>query len=125
MEASHVSAPLRERLGESGTTGLLNLLDTSGRAWKADLLATAAERFGYRVTDECKTVRLEISNGFAGLRQEMNALQSGLRQEMTELRADLRQEIGNVRFELIKWSFAFWVAQILTVTTVIALMLRR
>jgi hypothetical protein len=60
----------------------------------------------------------------ATLRQEMTGLGARLRQEMSDMGATLRQEMANGRFELLKWSFVFWVGQVLTVTALVGLMLR-
>ena len=151
MQAATVPAALREKLGEPGTAGLLDLLETSGKEWKTDVLTVASERFEHRVAVEGNKLRLEMTTGFAdvrqdmaqmkadlrqdmakmesGLRQDMGRMESGLRQDMGRMESTLRQEIrdglATVRVELIKWSFAFWVGQMLTVIAVIALMLRK
>ena len=134
MDASNVPPPLRERLGEAGTLGLLEALEANGRDWRGDVLAHAAERFEYRLVEECSKVRLDMANALVGMRKEMGdglaALrkemvdgQSALRQEMVESRAELRQEmahgLANVRVEVIKWSFAFWLVQIVTLVTLL------
>ena len=38
--------------------------------------------------------------------------------------AKLRLEVADLRFELLKWSFLFWIGQLAAVTAVLALMLR-
>ena len=69
-------------------------------------------------------LRQEMAAMRANLRQEMAAMRADLRQEMAEMRADLRQDIANTRFELLKWCFLFWVGQVVTMTGIIAVMLR-
>lgn len=97
MQASTVRAAVRERLGEPGTAALVDLLEAEGKAWKTDVLATATDRFERRLTDECGKIRVEMTNGFAALRQDMT------------------KGLADVRLEIIKWSFAFWLAQIITI----------
>jgi hypothetical protein len=67
----------------------------------------------------------------ASLRQETTQLGASLRQESTESAATLRQEIAGLRadmlagrVELLKWSFVFWVGQVVAVGGVLAVMLR-
>jgi hypothetical protein len=38
--------------------------------------------------------------------------------------ATLRLEMAELRFELLKWSFLFWIGQLAAFTGVLALMLR-
>jgi hypothetical protein len=106
MQAGRISVALRERLGEQGTVGLLELVDSSGREWKEDVLTSASERFERRLTEEISGLRLEMSNGFAALRIE------------------LREGLANVRVDLIKWSFVFWIGQLVALSGVMAFMLR-
>ena len=47
-----------------------------------------------------------------------------LRQEMAEGLGALRQENLAGRFELLKWCFAFWVGQLVSVVGIVALMLQ-
>jgi predicted solute-binding protein len=84
-------------------------------------------------------LRLEMTAGHAALRQEMAAGHAALRQEVnsgdTALReatagvlreiSDLRLDMTTMRFELLKWSFVFWVGQVLAVAAILGLFLRR
>ena len=170
-----VPEALRERLGDHGTLALVELLDSTGRAWSEDVLTTAAEQFGRRLGEESGALRLEMATGFGALRQEMGQMQAELhdkmgqmqletatgfaavRQDMGQMRADVRDEIGQVRtalhdeigkvraelhehiaglrgdfrgelatarVDLIKWSFVFWIGQLVALSSVMALMLR-
>jgi hypothetical protein len=38
--------------------------------------------------------------------------------------AKLRLEMAELRFELLKWSFLFWIGQLAAVTAILTLMLR-
>jgi hypothetical protein len=80
---------LRERLGDSGSAALLDVLDERDEV----LMSIVTERFERRLTEEC----------------------AKLRSEMVQLRADLRVDIANARADFIKWSFLFWIGQAATV----------
>jgi hypothetical protein len=60
-------------------------------------------------------VRQELHEGLAGVRQELYEGVAGVRQDFTREFASMRVEIASVRVELIKWSFAFWIAQVAVV----------
>lgn len=59
-----------------------------------------------------------------GLRQDMGALETGLRQDMMKLETGLRKDLSDGLFELLKWSFLFWIGQVVAISTIIAVMLR-
>lgn len=119
MEVERVAPALRERLGVQGTAGLVSLLEAAQQDWTADV-TTAAERFERRLTDETAGLRVALAHTEGILRQEI----AGLRTEMHNFGAALRQEHFAGRFELLKWSFAFWIGQVIAVTGIVGLMLR-
>ena len=129
MEASSYAVVLRERLGNDGYDALDEMIQAS----HANLVTVA--HFDRRLSEECTALRLEMRDGDAALRQEMTeglaALRqemagglAKLRQEMVEGHAALRQEIMTGRFELLKWCFAFWVGQLVSVVGIVGLMLQ-
>ena len=73
----------------------------------------AVERFERRLVEEIAGLRVEIARQGAELRTEM-AQQTAL----------LRQEIAQNRFQLLKWSFLFWVGQVVAVVGLVGVMLR-
>jgi hypothetical protein len=146
MQNDAVPAALRERLGVEATAGLLDTLDAARREWRGDVIEVCAARFERRLVQETSSLRMEMAGVKADLRQEMATLRADLRQEMAALRTelrlemgtlrtdlrqemaalgtDLRQEIANGRFELLKWSFLFWVGQIVAISAIVGVMLR-
>jgi len=54
----------------------------------------------------------------------MSTLRVEFKNDMQEGFASLRQEIAKDRFELLKWSFYFWVGQFFAVAALLATMLR-
>ncbi len=111
MEPIRVPGGLRERLGEDGTAGLVELFQTAGRAWREDVLSVVTERFERRLTEAISGLRVEMANGFASLRQEM-----------TQGLAQLRQKIAATKVDLIKWSFVFWTGQVVVLGGLMAIM---
>ena len=95
MSAHHVSAALRERLGDQGAFGLLELLDAREIVWSDRVLSIAAERYERRLSEE-----------IAGLR------------------VALTREIYDLRAEALKWAFLFWVGQFAAVAGLLAFMFR-
>jgi hypothetical protein len=55
------SIVLKEKLGDKGLIELNTALDEASRAWKDQILETAADRFERRLTQEISAVRLEIA----------------------------------------------------------------
>jgi hypothetical protein len=90
-----VSAALRDRLGEQGTFGLLELFEAREAASSDRMLSIAAERYERRLTEE-----------IAGLR------------------VALTREIYDLRSEVLKWAFLFWVGQFAAVAGLLAFMFR-
>lgn len=78
-----------------------------------DVLASASERFELRLTKEISAVRLDMASGFAALRQEMALM-----------RSEWHQELANAKVDFIKWSFLFWIGQLVALGGVMAFMLR-
>jgi hypothetical protein len=49
---------------------------------------------------------------------------SGLRVQIAQSESTLRGDIASGRVEFIKWSFVFWVGQVLAVTGIMTVLLR-
>jgi hypothetical protein len=102
-------AALQKRLGPDGMAGLGELFIDARKECTADVIGVVTDRFERRLTDETSKLRLDI----AGLRQDMAAGFAALRQEMADL-----------RFELLKWTFLFWVGQFFAVAGLVAVLIR-
>jgi hypothetical protein len=109
MLASEVSAPLRERLGPGGTSGLLEVLERTRDESVTAAMAACGDRFERRLVETSSALRLEM----AGLRQEMRDGFAAVRQEMAMRHADQ-----------LKWSFLFWVGQVAVVAGLFGILLR-
>jgi hypothetical protein len=140
MEVGDVAPALQERLGPAATVGLLALFATARQERTVDVTTVAVERFERRLGDEISAVRLEIAGlreelrtsntslreemhaGDASLREEMHAMGASLRQELRDGDAALRQDMSELKFDLLKWSFVFWVGQTFATAAVFATM---
>jgi hypothetical protein len=113
MRFVQVPVALEERLGESGSAALVDVLDAGHRMCVEDVVAQCTERFERRLVEETSRLRVEMATLGSELRAEM---QTGF--------AALRLELAAGRFELLKWAFAFWVGQVISVVGIVALLLR-
>lgn len=69
-------------------------------------------------------LRGEMATLGSNLRGEMATLGSDLRREIATVGSDVRQEIGNQKFDLLKWSFLFWIGQVVAMAGIVTLLLR-
>ena len=60
----------------------------------------------------------------ASLRGEIAAVRTDLKSDMQEGFASIRQEMATNRFELLKWSFLFWIGQVFAIVGLVGAMLR-
>jgi hypothetical protein len=95
MSTAASLAILRERLGEEGTASLVSMLEQTRQEVKDEIMTGSSERFERRLAEECGAMRLEMTRGFASL-------------EVT----------------VIKWSFTFWIGQLVAITGVILTLLK-
>ena len=124
MQANSVPGALRERLGPDATSGLLHVFELERRAWSDEVLNIGAERFERRLAETGSALRVQIAQTEAAVRQEMANLESRLRQELGGMEVRIMREIAISRVELLRWSFVFWIGQVVAVSAVMAAMLR-
>ncbi|HEU4925493.1 MAG TPA: hypothetical protein VFT24_00510 [Vicinamibacterales bacterium] len=113
MQANSVPAALVERLGPDATNGLLRVFELERRTWSDEVLNIGAERFERRLAETASGLRVQIAESEARLRQELSGM---------EVR--IVREIAASRVDLFKWSFVFWIGQVVAVSAVMAAMLR-
>jgi hypothetical protein len=116
----------------------LRLFEDERTEWAQDVISRSVERFEQRLVGELAGVRAEMARGEARLREEIASvrvemarregrLHGEINQTGAMLRGEMvliRQEMATSRFELLKWSFLFWVGQVLTVVGLVGVMLR-
>jgi hypothetical protein len=69
-------------------------------------------------------MRAELTRTQAELRQEIAAGDAALRVVLAEGLSKIRSEMGDLRADVLRWSFAFWVGQVLATATMLAIVLR-
>lgn len=128
MDVEEVPAHLAERLGPDATTGLVRVLngafEQERARWSEQVSSLAAERFERRLPEEASKLRFEMAQGFASLRQEIYAQNASLRQDVASLEVRLVRELAANRVEALRWSFAFWIGQLVAMAGLLAFMLR-
>ena len=131
MDIDAVPAALAARLGPEATGGLLHVLDLAHSEWSDDVMSLAVERFERRLVEEGSHLRMQIAHAEAALRQHIGQLEiklgrveAGLQQDLSQMEVRILREVGTNRFELLKWSFVFWIGQVVTMSAIIAAMLR-
>jgi len=110
MSPVRISGALLERLGGPASAELDDVLHEYRQESTEAVMSQSAERFERRLVEETSRLSLEISE---------------LRGETRAGFADLRREMAGDRFELIKWAFAFWVAQLAGVAGIVAALMRK
>ena len=135
MDVDAVPAALAARLGPEATGGLLHVLDLAQDRWSDDVMSVAWERFERRLAEEGSSLRVQIAHSEAALRgeighleinfrRELGRVEAGLRQDFSQMEVRVLREVSNSRFELLKLSFLFWIGQVVTMSAIIAAMLR-
>ena len=114
MDVQTVPRALRERLGPEATIGLLEWSEMTRHEWTTEIVTSATRHFDGKLAEEMSKGRAELATAKAELRVE---LATGL--------AGVRQEIATTRVELLKWSFLFWVGQVLAMLGILSVLLRR
>jgi len=93
MNKVTVGLALRDRLGEAGTQGLTEYVDRQGEVWRDDVVNTCTERLDARWLD----YKRHVDDRFGGVDEQFGKV---------------RNQLADMRVETLRWSFAFWVGQI-------------
>jgi len=94
MDTLLVPGPVREKLGEEESDGLV-------------MMFAEAHRIG---TEQLDRRMAEASASFD--------------RKLAELKSELRLDMATLKFDLLKWNFLFWVAQLAALTAILSAMLR-
>ena len=98
MNVLAVPTPVRQKLGDAASDGLVNMFADAHRLGEERLdrrMAEVSERFDRRLAEEIASFRVE----------------------MVERMSDLR-------FDILKWNFLFWIGQVAVLVSVLSWMLR-
>ena len=113
MSPFRITGALLEKLGEPAAAELHGILEARQRESREGVMTQCAERFERRLVEETSKLRVEMAQGFASVRQEM-----------AQGFSSLRQEIADGRFDLLKWSFVFWIGQVVAIGGIVGVLLR-
>ena len=120
MSPVRTPVALLEKLGASASAELNELLETQQRTSTEAVMSHCANRFERRLVEETSKLRVDM----AQMRGEMREGFADVRGEMRQGFADVRRDIATSRFELLRWSFAFWVGQLAAVAAIVGLLPR-
>ena len=59
-----------------------------------------------------------------GLRCDMSRMESGIRADMGKMESGLRADMSRLEATLLKWSFLFWIGQVIAMSGVMSVLLR-
>ena len=94
MDMLMVPAPVRDQLGDAGSEGLVTMF--------ADAHRLAMESLDRRI--------VEVTTSFE--------------HRLAETESKLRLDMASLKFDLLKWSFLFWVGQLAVLTGILSFLLR-
>jgi len=100
MKRVPVTVLLRERLGDDGARELHEFVEQHGDVWRSDVVNTCTERMDGRLHDYAK--RSDVLEGFERI----------------------VNKLADMRVELLRWSFAFWIGQIVVLAAVLRVLIR-
>ena len=95
-----------------------------GQAMLREELAQQSATLREAIAQQGASLREALAGQGAALHVEIAGLRTELKGDMQEGFASLRQEIAKDRFELLKWSFYFWVGQFFAMAALMTAMLR-
>ena len=95
MRTNSLSVALRDHLGHEATLGLVDLFESEEAVWSDHVLSLAAERYERRLTEE-----------------------------VAGLRVALVREMYDLKWDILKWTFLFWIGQVATFAGLLAWMFR-
>ena len=111
IDMAQEGAGLREKLAQQGAD-LREKLAQQGADLRGKLAQQGAD------------LQEKLAQQGASLRGEIAAVRTDLKSDMQEGFASIRQEMATNRFELLKWSFLFWIGQVLAIVGLVGAMFR-
>ncbi|HEU4994722.1 MAG TPA: hypothetical protein VFT29_07880 [Gemmatimonadaceae bacterium] len=107
---------LGERAGEDMVSWMENVDDRHEDAARLrEAIRADFAEFRETMRADLAELRQDVRAGDATLRQEMQAGLAQLRQETQAGDLALRVEIRQAKYDLIKWSFVFWVTAVASI----------
>ena len=96
-----VGLALRDRLGDNGVRDLEIYIEQHEENRRTDVVNQITERLDFRM-NECAR-RNEMTDGFSRIVSQM----------------------ADIKVDILRWSFAFWVGQVVVIAVLLSYMLRK
>ena len=96
-----VGLALRDRLGEDGVRDLETYIEQHEENRRTDVVNQITERLDFRMNECAK--RNEMTDGFSRIVSQM----------------------ADIKVDILRWSFAFWVGQVVVIAVLLSYMLRK
>jgi len=96
-----VGLALRDRLGDSGVRDLEIYIEQHEENRRTDVVNRITERLDIRMNECAK--RNEMTDGFSRIVSQM----------------------ADIKVDILRWSFAFWVGQVVVIAVLLSYMLRK
>jgi hypothetical protein len=106
-----LGAALRERLGEDGVRALDEYVQQQAAVWRSEVVNTCSERLHTRLQN------------YAGKNDVLDGFNKVL-DKLAETKIELTDRMSNMRVELVRYSFAFWLGQILAFAAILWMLIR-
>ena len=120
ISAVEVYEAFRKAIGEEPAKALVSYLEELEK--KKTATSEELRQTELRLQKEIEKIRLEIEQ----VRSELQETELRLQKEIEKIRLEFRKEIEQVRLEiervkssLIKWMFAFWAGQVLSIAALL------
>ena len=116
MEPLLVPGPVREKLGDAGSDGLVTMFADAHR------LATAS--FERQVVEASASFDRRLGEMSVSFDRRLDAVSASFERRLGEETSKLRLEMAVLKFDLLKWNFLFWIGQLAAITGILSVMLR-
>ena len=93
-------------LGEDGVRALDEYVEQRAEVWRTDVVNTCTERFDTRLQN------------YAGKNDVLDGFNKVI-DKLADTKIELADRLSNMRVELLRWSFAFWLGQILVIAAIL------
>lgn len=81
------------------------------------------ERYERRLVEETSKLRVELAGVEVRLADRIGQSEGTLRQELAGLEIRMERGFGVLRADVIKWSFVFWLGQVVAMTAIMSALL--
>ena len=91
---------------------------------KDDGMDSGDERYERRLVEETSKLRVELAGVEVRLTDRIAQSEGTLRQEISSLEVRMERGFGNLRSDVIKWSFACWIGQVVATAAIMSALIR-